>query len=348
MLLNLQFLRAIAAILVAYCHAHGLIVNRASSLNYQGAFWLEESSFIDIGALGVDIFFMISGFIIFYSTWNKKIEFKEFILRRIIRIYPIWSVAVCAMTIISLIPGTSASYSLQSIILSLLLIPHYNNNGDIFPILEIGWTLNYEVLFYLTFGIFLFLKRKISLIIITVTYTCLVILGTFVEIPFAIYSVLTNIKLLEFVIGGWLSWLFINNYKLNNLGSLLIFIILISTLYMFLFLEGIWLLNSFYTRGTIALCFMALFLLYPPLKYWNPAKYWIFIGNASYSIYLFHMFPIIILSGLWKRGWLLPPATVHPAFVWVFVIMTGIALGLFMYRFIERSMLDMMRKWVNS
>ncbi len=150
MLISVQALRALAAWLVVGHHIMQVFFDfKADSA--LGQF------FIDKGAVGVDIFFVISGFVIYLSTQGKDIAAGRFLLNRVLRIVPAyWLFSLLAALLIvyaqPVMPGQS--FELQHFLLSLMFIPADNPGGfGLYPTLSVGWTLNYEMFFYLLFAL---------------------------------------------------------------------------------------------------------------------------------------------------------------------------------------------------
>ncbi|PTQ73862.1 acyltransferase [Pseudomonas sp. GV071] len=150
MLISLQALRALAAWLVVGHHIMQVFFDFKAE-SPLGQF------FIDKGAVGVDIFFIISGFVIYLSTQGKDIAAGRFLLNRVLRIVPAyWLFSLLAALLIvyaqPVMPGQS--FELQHFLLSLLFIPADNPAGyGLYPTLAVGWTLNYEMFFYLLFAL---------------------------------------------------------------------------------------------------------------------------------------------------------------------------------------------------
>lgn len=153
MLNNIQALRAFAAISVVMFHALGVLALNGHSL-------VLLKPFIGWGANGVDLFFVISGFIMAYTQTNRP--WYEFILSRIVRIAPLyWLISIFSLLTALLLPSLftdldlSAGYVIASLGFSSQLF------GFDYPLLSVGWTLEFEMFFYvlLTIGMVMFRGR---------------------------------------------------------------------------------------------------------------------------------------------------------------------------------------------
>lgn len=149
---NLQVLRGISALLVCCFHFR-------ADLNFDDYRW--GDLLFSKGSVGVQIFFVISGFIMVYSTkrvptGDRLHHMLSFIKKRLIRIVPLYYI----LTFLWIILGGSVYYYFQPenmnrLISSLLFLPPKNQ----FPVLFLGWSLNYEMFFYLLFAIAFFFGR---------------------------------------------------------------------------------------------------------------------------------------------------------------------------------------------
>src|SRR5471032_1330086 len=163
MLISVQALRAIAAWAVV-CHHFMQIFFDFKARGPVG------QAFIDKGAVGVDIFFVISGLVIFLSTEAKSLPPARFLLYRMCRIVPAYWLYTVLMALVvvfaqPVLPDQTVDWS--HFLLSLLFIPTQNPGGyGIYPTLNVGWTLNYEMLFYLLFAWALLFRLQVRLLIV--------------------------------------------------------------------------------------------------------------------------------------------------------------------------------------
>src|SRR4051812_32854206 len=150
----LQCGRAIAAISVAAFHASEAVIRRAPEVG-----WLRQFEF---GKLGVDLFFVISGFIIFYIHANdigRPQALGRYLYRRATRIYPIyWILFALVVPLYFIFPsaGDGTARDPVSLIRSFFLLP--NPRG---PVIGVAWTLVYEISFYAMFSL-LILSRRVG------------------------------------------------------------------------------------------------------------------------------------------------------------------------------------------
>ena len=146
---GLQALRALAALAVVVFHAGRYIAGAVPDAAWR---W---------GEFGVDVFFVVSGFVMMVAT-PPHATWRVFVTRRAIRILPMYWLATLLMAALVLLAPqlfVAAVVTPAHLVQSLLLWPHYNPGlpGEVAPLLVPGWTLSYELYFYLVFALFLWL-----------------------------------------------------------------------------------------------------------------------------------------------------------------------------------------------
>lgn len=147
-LYSVQYLRAAAALAVFYYHI---------SATVHSLYGPNKVTIDEVGAAGVDLFFVISGFIMAMIVWDKQVQGLDFFIRRVVRVVPLyWGatlfVFAIAMFMPSLLGSTGTDYA--QLIHSLLFIPYGMNPESSAPVLLVGWTLNYEMFFYVLVALF--------------------------------------------------------------------------------------------------------------------------------------------------------------------------------------------------
>jgi exopolysaccharide production protein ExoZ len=147
LLRNLHALRVLAALSVVYFHT-----TSEAGLDLP----------VHVGSHGVDVFFVISGFIISYIGTRSP---DRFLLRRMIRIVPFyWTATVVVFAAVALEPQLFRSTRLDfpQLLCSLFFVPRETDYAGMFPTLILGWSLNYEMYFYLVFAAALLLSRRLA------------------------------------------------------------------------------------------------------------------------------------------------------------------------------------------
>jgi exopolysaccharide production protein ExoZ len=306
---NIQMLRAIAAMLVVLPHIEA----------------------ITIGAFGVDIFFVISGFVIAYIGCTDTP--KSFILKRLFRLVPLyWLGTVTLFAVACIAPDllNNTTSDPVDLVKSLLFVPYLKGSGLTQPVLFLGWTLNYEMFFYAIFGIALAVRRGSPVIPVTVAICSLVAIGTITDVRDEPFQFWTDPVMLEFVFGVWLFVAWEKGWRVTwspllSLATAGVFLAIMASKQ---HLEQ----DSMraFDYGVPAAAIVALALSCEGrLK--TPAVL-LAIGNASYSLYLLH--PYLVVPAQKIVTYITP----HPIAMVVaipLILSVAIALALLSYRFIE-------------
>jgi exopolysaccharide production protein ExoZ len=188
--LSIQYLRAIAALMVIFHHARNPVQGLYNPLVKFNA-----------GASGVSIFFVISGFIMYSAAREERVI--DFTWRRITRIVPMYWIATLALFVAHEWADLSGvrPWLLKHVLESLFFFPHYSPffPTQIWPYLVPGWTLNFEMFFYALFAVGLAFRRIVPTLVISLSI--FVLFGTIFHFHNAIWYTYTNPILLEFL-GG--------------------------------------------------------------------------------------------------------------------------------------------------
>uniref|UniRef100_Q07SL8 Acyltransferase 3 n=1 Tax=Rhodopseudomonas palustris (strain BisA53) TaxID=316055 RepID=Q07SL8_RHOP5 len=293
---SIQYMRGIAATAVVIKHA-----------SHPGGRieWLLDG--------GVDLFFIISGFVMFVSTQGRNVGPGEFLFRRGARIFPMWWLALITAAVLGMGDGSWVDW-----LLSALLIPSSVSYGAGHVSWGVGWTLVFEMIFYLIFAIGLAIRSKwfaIGAILFLVGIGQ--VFGHSDAIPIA--RNLTNSLLLEFML-GMLVAMFVPPISVL-VGSLLVGFA-IATLMTIPMSSRVLCLGL--PIATLVIAFVGIERA-SPIPLVRPLQ---LLGDSSYSIYLFHYMAIGIL-------WLV----VVPDSYWPLTALSGVMLGLFVYQFAEKPSL---------
>ena len=145
-LYSIQVLRAVAATLVVISHIGRTLLLKAGT---------DATSVTTLGGAGVDLFFVVSGFIMVHTT-TWPFHTQQFMRQRLTRIAPLYWLATLLYAAIALmLPGLFHFYhfDLHNLLIAFVFLPSYSAAGDILPPLEQGWTLVYEMFFYVMFAV---------------------------------------------------------------------------------------------------------------------------------------------------------------------------------------------------
>lgn len=182
---NIQLLRGIAALLVVMCHIPALVEK-------YGLGTYNPLSIGRWGAFGVDVFFVISGYIMAKVSVGKSKSPFIFITKRFERIYPLYFILTVTLVLIQfLYPSIfkDTIYGLGQNVTSLFFISRYFNYE--YPTLYVGWTLEFEMFFYVIFFLTLFVKSeniRYSLLSVAIVFSVVAGISSAIAIEF-IYGV---------------------------------------------------------------------------------------------------------------------------------------------------------------
>ncbi len=160
-IVGIQLLRWFAASLVVWVHSEHELV-KVAARHHQA---LRFSRLVEFGA-GVDIFFVISGFLIFFVSrdlFGRREAGRDFLLRRVVRVVPLYWLATAAMLVATFVVPSLLNHGAARPIeaaTSFLMVAWPDPAGGVFPLLASGWTLNLEFYFYVLFALVLRFRRR--------------------------------------------------------------------------------------------------------------------------------------------------------------------------------------------
>ncbi len=285
---NIQLLRAIAALLVILHHAYPHYKAMGGDIRA-----IEVVS--HWGFIGVDIFFVISGFIMAYTAFNKSRSIdsaKVFLKHRLFRIYlGYWPFFFMAL-LLTYITNPDKLPSLD------IVGSFWLTNIDMYKlILPISWSLGYELYFYFLFLFTFFISIDRLRYIIPTLFGSLVLISILVEIGIAQDSFFYSSSLLEFF-GGVLLYQF-REYLMGRLFLVISIAVVVVAYYYTIEYElknGLYRVASF---GVGAIFLTLAFLIIEYRGLYSANRYAIALGDASYTLYLSH---IIIINLFYFAG----------------------------------------------
>ncbi|MEG1210198.1 MAG: acyltransferase [Leclercia sp.] len=357
MVYTIQMLRGVAALLVVMFHIRGTLNGVYAQSNLGDLLFLN-------GPAGVDLFFVISGFIICLSSKkDEENKVAKFALRRAFRIYPLFFVSLVAYQLL-----VYPEFNIYSFVRSALLLPK-DNSGSApyfgYNILFPAWTLLFEVTFYALFAASMAVSHKHRIKVCSALIICIYLGSTISQtggINFSgIVPILHNERsiatvisytsgspmMLLFVCGMWIYSIYDSVIKkeiqINKKLCLYIFFVC-SNLYAVLFFSGY--------RSGIGLSgygFWAIILIIGCLAYevTGPAisRALLFLGDISYSLYLTHVIAIGIFDNNASVISIYPESVGIPRFI--LLLSASIAFAIPIYYFVEKPSISIGKRLVS-
>ncbi|GAC1043601.1 acyltransferase family protein [Rhizobium sp. No.120] len=312
-LVNLQVLRALAASSVVVAHAlheTGMLAAATGRAAVDGSAW-------NLG-FGVDIFFVLSGFIMTHTTaseFGKGGASLRFFLRRCARVIPLYWLLTSLMLLGALAAPSLLAVPIGSIphvLASYFFIPSGRGVDEIRPVLALGWTLNYEMLFYVFFAAALLLPIRLGVLWLSVLMVGMALVGRLIDPLHVQISFWTNPIILEFLFGVYVALIFRSGARIGGGWALGLAAI---GLLGFVHVSTLWndaALPQFLRSGLPAALFVLAAAIGPVLPPVRLVLWGVALGDASYSLYLVHPFILRPLRTIWEK-----------------VIGAGLPLGLF-------------------
>ncbi|CZY58036.1 acyltransferase family protein [Enterobacter hormaechei] len=274
MINTIQALRFFAAFFVVLHHAA-----RSFPVDFLGS----VSKVIQVNfAFGVDIFFVISGYVIYSSFIRNPKTSSQFIQDRVIRIAPMyWLYTFLFLVVIFSLPTpfTTGAYEINNLLSSLLFIPYSNPMGGFFPTLPVGWTLNFEMVFYAIFAASVLIKSKNIPVFLLVS---IILLNALSSLGVA-HSFYSDSIIYEFSLGVLIGYLHRNSSLLESKGAAIPTAIIFL---MLLIMCGSDESQRFVKWGIPAAIIVSCCISINNMV--RVPKIFVILGNASYSLYLSH------------------------------------------------------------
>lgn len=329
---GIQALRFVAALLVVILHSTFYAHERLDS----------SVSVWELGGIGVDIFFIISGFVMVISTTSlvgRKDGWKYFGMRRLVRIVPMyWIATTVKLLTLLVLPAAVLHAQLDptKTVLSYLFLPSRNVDGEVQPLLGVGWTLTFEMAFYAIFTVALLLR--LAPMWFCAAVLSLLALGNIVRPddwpPVAVYlNPIVLYFLVGMAIGRWAM-----DHRTRALVAWLGYIFLVWVLVAAA--DG-WTLpdSERIVERLFVVCLVVAAVVLEPYIGGKIPRPVLYMGDASYSLYLFHplIAPIVptvlAIVGL-TSGWVSVILSITVAIVAAAII----------YRFIERPVTSFLQE----
>jgi exopolysaccharide production protein ExoZ len=330
MLVHIQVLRFVAAVAVVAFHVLGAAPDGFKVADSAISFVLSY------GGRGVDLFFVISGFIIFYATHGAGLTPAEFLRRRVARIVPLYFFVIFTVTVLAVtLPASFGApdwYTPRHILKSLAFVAF--TDGDM-PVVYVGWSLEYEMFFYLAAALLMALTRDAWRNIVLM-FAALAITGRIPGVAPALgnYAFFVDPMILEFVFGVIVGHVVVHGrigWPMAVAAVLAIAALLATDPLSRVIVSGV------PSAGLVAAA--ALISRRRLAPSW-PELALARLGDASYSIYLAQVETVSLASRLIAGAIpVIPPLL-------LLLVTTGIVvtLGLLLNIFVERPLLKLVRR----
>ncbi len=325
---SIQYLRGIAALMVVFAHSNEQFMTGLHRV------WR------DIGWSGVDLFFVISGFIMTYTVARGDFTRETFVKKRVARIVPMYWLATAATAALAILwPSLfqTTHFGLKNFLWSLAFIFSPDPiSGKLEPTLHLGWTLNFEMFFYLCFVGTLFLKPVARTATLFLMFLIL-IGGVYLWKPeLGAVTRLADTVVFEFLLGCLIGSAYV--YGTVARTPFWIAILLVAVGVIGLIAGGIFndnLYQRWIYRGIpAAVLIFGLLAIELQKSFQNVFLHT--MGDASYSIYLTHIFSVEGVKKVWR---ILGLSTAEgPAYGFVVVaVAAGAFCGWVVWQYIERK-----------
>ncbi len=336
-----QVLRAVAASMVVFFHSVHFI---AQSVTASQSALVSAFNYVIVGNGGVDLFFCISGFVMVYihgNDFGKEGASSRFLRKRFLRIAPIyWLLTTVAVALMFVMPQLfrGRGLDLTWIAMSYLFVPWMSASGVDAPVLGLGWTLNFEMYFYACFALLLLLPKRLFLPLLTAFFAACAAIGLLVNPQHPLTQMLTSPMLLEFLLGCYIGAARRNGFILSR--GLAIAMVAAALIGFALSADSIVTLPpSLRLRLAFWGASSALLLAAVTLTAWQmpSPRSLVFLGDASYSIYLTHVFTVPAV------GRAVSALHVQPDVLVAVLFFTSILTGCGFYLAVEKRILKLQR-----
>lgn len=264
---------------------------------------LEHIRFIQNGAFGVDIFFCISGFMVMFTTHQNT---RYFFRKRLLRIIPFYYLMTLGIYILLLLFPEMFEQTTPRIIYlvkSLLFIPFDIGNGAIQPLIRIGWTINYEMFFYILFFIASRISHRYRGLVCSILIGLFVLAGFVLPVQGVVFDFYSNPIMLEFMMGILCYYATRAVHGIHQRKQMPVLTIPLSMLMAVVLFAFMWITRDSFEMlsfsrllywglpaALIVLCFFTAGLMI------SMPSFSITLGNISFSLYLIHYYPIMFID----------------------------------------------------
>lgn len=348
-LVSVQYLRGMAALMVVYFH-----------IAYQ---WSRASGHpigfpASLGSAGVDVFFVISGLIMWITTAGGRMGPSEFMAKRITRIVPIYWLLTLLLTAVAVARPdllSTTRFDPAHLIASLVFVPWQHPNyavdnpmASFAPVIIPGWTLNYEMAFYLLFSLFLLVPMRQRFLSVT-SALILVVLAGYVLEPGGRLKLYSDPIILEFCFGIIIGRIYTSAFVVAPVVSIALLAGGLAALLLMGVGADVPRILGWGVPAAMIVSGAVLWEKYRGVRELVPLR---ILGDASYSLYLTHVFTLTAATKVWMFtiGRAYPGAvagafgSVNGIMFAVFSFAAAITAGVAFYKWVEAPIIGYFRK----
>ncbi len=317
---NVQILRLIASAMVLFGH----VQHEAGEMPYLDL--ANYTPWVPVYfAGGVDIFFVISGFIMYLLSkeqFGKPGASANFLWRRIARVAPpywLFTTAMIGSAIVFASYVTHSTLDPLHVIGSYFFVPVQNPYGRYFPVLILGWTLNFEMLFYALLGIALLFNRRAGVAFLFGSIALLGTLGIVAPPGSTSFAFWCNPIIFEFLFGIALAHFRLAGMRIALPAGIALVVAGVAVMVL---MQSMGIAAHFWDyrplwMGLPALAICSGFALVDEAPEPGPVKRaLVFGGDVSFVLYLSHPFALTLVSMLWKKA--------HLTHAWGYVVVANL------------------------
>lgn len=346
-----QAFRALAATLVLLWHASFYVGGYGQGLG--GLLFLPAGN-----GSAVDLFFLVSGFIMVVSTQRADGSVRYaigFFVRRLFRIWPVYLAATLAYLLTVSLTGTAGSFEHQRFLWSMIyVLPKVEFIPPItyWPTLGIGWTLNYEMYFYLVFALALAAGRwrwplffgwfALSVVAPALLSGNYALDTVFYRLPLAHMQMMASTVNLLFVSGVVIGLIYVGPYRIADRRRTRVLLLIGFAFAAWQYLDHFRIQHGPLQAGlslTPLMFFAVMAHKTAPVKVPRPIVH---LGEISYSLYIFHTG--VIAASFPIFGWIDPAGVLPGAVCMLLVFLASVALASLTHRYLEVSLSNWLRR----
>ena len=346
-LMSIQAMRGIATFVVVMAHIQLYIAGKLMLPNLL--------PFNGVVGVVVDSFFVVSGFIMIYASerlFQQPGAMRIYFLRRAARILPMYWLTTTIVVVYLIVQYGSLEAGgapIPYVIGSYLFIPTTRPDGWGTPVHSVAWTLIYEVFFYTLFGLLIFLSRR-NLVIVLSTFFIALVLAALAVGPFPNpWGYWSHALILEFVMGMCIALLFRAGFRIGK-GAYWTLLAAATAILIWSATQGHFFSPSdnqrlFIWGVPMLFTVVAMTLSRTPVLTGAFWRFWGFIGDASYSIYLIHTLTIALPRLFLVR--FIAPADAPWLYFGLMVVLAFVP-GILAYIYFEKPLLDYLARKIEG